>query len=118
MEAAPRKRCSFVSARRSPPLVLIATAWIRRDMENRRNLAPAPTSDTISGRPRGHLERWTSSSAIRWVVDLALGACVKRDFAPSFLLGSATRPSWASTGRRCSWQVYLTSFFDPPSYEQ
>ena len=25
---------------------------------------------------------------------------MKRDFAPSFLLGSATRPRWASTGRR------------------
>jgi hypothetical protein len=63
------------------------------------------------------LERWTSSSVIRWAVELALGACVTWDFAPSFLLGSATLPSWASTGRRSCWQVYLNNFSDQPSFE-
>jgi len=93
-----------------------AIPWIRRDTENRRNLAPSPTS---CSRPRslsGHLERWTSSSAIRWAVALAPGVCLKRNFAQCSLLGSAPRSSWASTGRRCScWQVYLRNFFDQPS---
>ncbi len=44
METAARKKCCFVSARRSPPLVLSAIPWIRRDMENRRSPAPSPTS--------------------------------------------------------------------------
>ncbi len=37
MEAAAQRKCCFVSARHSPPLVLIAIPWIRRDKENRRN---------------------------------------------------------------------------------
>jgi hypothetical protein len=44
MDAPARKRCCFVSAKRSPPLVLSAIPWIRRDTENRRSLAPSPTS--------------------------------------------------------------------------
>jgi hypothetical protein len=44
MEPPARKKCSVVSARRSLPLVLIATRWIRRDMENRRNVAPSGMS--------------------------------------------------------------------------
>lgn len=38
------KETLFRHGRRSPPLVLIAIPWIRRDMENRCNVAPAPTS--------------------------------------------------------------------------
>jgi hypothetical protein len=79
--------------------------------------APSPTSISIPRRLIGHLERRTSSSAIRWAVALAAGACVKRDFAQSSSLGSAPRSGWASTGRRSScWQVYLRNFGDQPSY--
>jgi hypothetical protein len=65
MEPPARRKISFVSARRSPPLVLIAIRWIRRDMENRRNLARSgtsmesgagpPTSCSSPGSLNGHL---------------------------------------------------------------
>ena len=41
------------------------------------------------------------------------------DFGPSFLSGSASQVSWASTGPRCScWQVYLRNLLliDQPGY--
>src|ERR1043166_693740 len=118
METAARKRCCFVSARRSPPLVLTVTPWIRRDMENRRDLGHSPTSCSISRRVGAHLERWTSSSGIRWAVVLADGVCAKRDFTPSSLLGSAPRSNSVSTRRRCScWQVYSRKSIDQRGYE-
>jgi hypothetical protein len=64
------KEISFVSARRSPPLVMSAIPWIRRDMENRRNLAPSgtsmesgagpPTSCSSPGSLSEYLDRRTS----------------------------------------------------------
>ena len=96
-----KENAAFVSARRSPPLVLIAIPWIRRDMENRRNLAPSgtsmesgagpPTSCSSPGSLSGHLDRWTSSSAIRWVVALVSGACSEDGFRPKLFIGVGAR---------------------------
>ena len=111
------KENCFRFRRGLPSPVLIAIRWIRRDMENRRNLAPSgmsmesgagpSTSCSGPGSLSGHLDRWTSSSVIRWVLALASGASVKMDFGQSSSLGSAW-PLSASTDRRWScWQVYF-----------
>src|SRR5436305_909709 len=79
MDAAAPKKTYFVSARRSPPQVLITIRWIKRDMANRRNLALPPTSclspNSFSGRMDGSRRLFVSAVLLIAVV-LTMGSWV------------------------------------------
>ena len=112
------KEMSFVSARRSPPLVLIAIPWIRRDMENRRNLAPSPTSGSISWRPEralGEVDVFIGHS-----MGGGAGAWSVREagFRPKLFIGVGNPATLGEHGPPLLLLVgRFEEFIDQPSYE-